>query len=266
MSDHLDIETLRTTGRQAGVVHPVNLPFLLEPPGEPKAAIILVHGLTATPREMLTLAEKLVAEGYCCYGVRLSGHGTTPEDLAVRRLEEWQQDVASGVDALRKIHQKVFGIGLSTGALLLLTEDSRRSLDAMALLSPFLKLRHRLAPFAGLLSRLIPFQERPLDSSVEPFYYRRRPLHAIGQVNRLRHQVKPLLGRVTTPTLVLLADDDPTIDSGSGIELFRRLGGEGKGLHVYRQTGVHVLSTPENPHFDDTCRRISTFLKRSLSR
>ena len=42
---------------------------------------LLIHGFTSTPAELRELGELLHKVGYTVLGVRLSGHGTTVEDL-----------------------------------------------------------------------------------------------------------------------------------------------------------------------------------------
>ena len=44
-----------------------------------KHGVILTHGFTGTPAEMLLLGRYLHAQGYTVLGIRLAGHGTTPE-------------------------------------------------------------------------------------------------------------------------------------------------------------------------------------------
>lgn len=262
MNHGVDIEKIRDTAQRGGVDNPDNLPFLIRPDTKARAGVILVHGLTATPWEMRIFAEKLVAEGYCCYGLLLPGHGTTAHDLASRDLREWKEAVFAGIQDLRTEFPLVFGVGMSTGGLLLLDSPGRQDLAGLVLLSPFLRLRHRLAPFTGLLRHLIRFQERPLSEEAARHYYRRRPLHAVHQLNRLCKDVSSQLKEVTTPILALGSKDDPTVSAESGLELFERLGSPDKELHTYDLHNIHVLSTEENPCLEDTLQRTRHFLRR----
>src|SRR5512145_2081224 len=103
--------------RDDGVRKTADLPFLTTPAAA-RAAVLLVHGFSATPWEMRPLAEALTQRGFACLAVRLPGHGTTPEDLATRRWEEWLAAVVTGYDRLALHFPRVYGAGLSTGALL----------------------------------------------------------------------------------------------------------------------------------------------------
>ncbi|HKK02145.1 MAG TPA: hypothetical protein VJ955_08260, partial [Desulfuromonadales bacterium] len=82
-----------TAARRAGVTLSANLPFLLFPKSAPKTGVLLVHGFSASPREMYGVGERLAEAGYVALGVRLPGHGTSPADLRTRRFEEWLQTV-----------------------------------------------------------------------------------------------------------------------------------------------------------------------------
>ena len=51
-------------------------PFLL--PGGSKG-VLLIHGFTGSPSEMILLGNYLYRQGYTVLGVRLAGHGKTVE-------------------------------------------------------------------------------------------------------------------------------------------------------------------------------------------
>ena len=104
--------------RDEHVAEAGNLPFFTAPP-RARAAALLVHGFTASPWEMRPVASDLEQRGYACLAVRLPGHGTTPGDLARRRWEEWDAAVTQAFDLLAERFGRVYGVGLSTGALLL---------------------------------------------------------------------------------------------------------------------------------------------------
>ncbi len=87
--------------RNAGVSHPENYPFLLTPTHSNQQGILLVHGFTATPREMRTLAEYLLKRNFTVLAIRLPGHGTTPEELASCQFEDWLPATESGSWSVR---------------------------------------------------------------------------------------------------------------------------------------------------------------------
>lgn len=241
---------------------PDNRPFLFEPKTPAQAAVLLVHGFTATPWEMRVFGEALAEAGLLAMGICLPGHGTTPEDLEGRRYEEWLDEVASGYQALRARHAHVFGVGMSTGALLLLALAERETFRGLVLLSPFLRLRHRLAPLVGILRFFWRFQKRQLSARLAAHYYHQRPLGGIYQIYRLIRRLRKTLGEIVTPSLILCAEGDPVIDPASAYELFRRLGSYPKEFHQFGPETPHVLTTHENPHWNETVERSLQFFRK----
>lgn len=231
--------------RSAGV-RDDDLPFFTPAPGA-TAAVLQVHGFSATPWEMRPLAAAVAQYGLASLAVRLPGHGTTPEDLAGQRWEDWYRSVLLGFDQLAGHFPRVYGAGLSTGTLLLLALARQRQPQGLVLLSPYLRLRHRLAPLAGWLRYLKPYQERSLSEEAANHYYMRRPLAGVHQINRLLRTLAPRLAEIAVPVLAIHGEGDETIDIDSGRELVERMGSK---IKVYERLGPeapHVLTGKGNP-------------------
>jgi len=241
------LEQMCLEARQEGVTRNDALPFLLEPRGGPLGGALLVHGFTATPWEMRLLAEGLANAGYLALAVRLPGHGTTPEDLASRTRHDWLGAVTAGYRLLQERGLPTFGVGMSTGGLLLGMLATEMPLVALTLLSPFLRLAHPLAPLAEVLKRWRPYQERALVAGSENHYYRRRPLAGVAEVQRLARELAPRLPQLSLPVLAIAAEGDETVDVASGLNLFGRLGSRHKEYHRFGPDAPHVLATAENP-------------------
>ena len=90
-------------------------PFLL--PGGSKG-VLLIHGFTGSPSEMILLGNYLYRQGYTVLGVRLAGHGTTVEEMANTNWHEWYHSACDGYHLLRGICSEISVIGLSMGGLL----------------------------------------------------------------------------------------------------------------------------------------------------
>lgn len=247
-----------------GVSHPDNLPFYLSPANPNGQAVLLIHGFGASPREMLPLGKSLLQENFTVYGVRLPGHGTTPEDLAERRAEEWLAATERGYQSLVEMNFSVSVAGLSTGALLALMLALQHHPNRLILLSPFFRLQHSLAPFAGLLSHLIAYQDKDISAAERPFYYQKRPLKGIAQINRLLKQLRGNLESITAPSLVLTSAGDATIAKGTAAKVYQQLGSNKKDFHCYGTEVPHVLTTAENPQQQDVLRRCVSFLEAAI--
>ncbi len=244
--DDLMAEDLRLA-RSEGVQDADNQPFFIDPAGA-TSAVLLVHGFTASPWEMRPLAEELQGRGFACLAVRLPGHGTSAKDLANRRWEDWLATVVRGYDLLSARFAYVYGAGLSTGSLLLLALARQRPLAGVVLLSPYLRLRHRLAPWARWLRYLRPYQFRPLAGAAARHYYPQRPLAGVHQINRLLRNLSASLADIDVPALAIHGEGDLVVDIDSGRRLVEQLGSTVK---VYERLGPeapHVLTGADNPH------------------
>jgi carboxylesterase len=237
---------IRHDSRNMGVVDPQDLPFMLCPPGA-ETAVLLVHGFTATPWEMRPLAEFLAEYGIASLAVRLPGHGTSPEDLADRCWEEWFSAVLDGYQILSKGFQSIHGMGMSTGCLLLLTLAKDNPIGGLVLFSPYLRVLHRLAPYAGWLRWIRPYHVKAADQGLNERYYNRRPVAGIHQINRLIQTVRSQLAHIFCPVLAFNGDGDQTVDVNSGRQLVDLLGSPVKIHAQYGPDVPHVLTSEENP-------------------
>jgi esterase/lipase len=88
--------------------------------GQPRNAIVLVHGLTDSPYFMKDIGEYFCTKmGFDVYIPLLRTHGLKePEDMKDASLKEWQKDVRFAVDKAKESDGKVSIGGLSTGGTL----------------------------------------------------------------------------------------------------------------------------------------------------
>ena len=98
-------------------VRPGNEPFLLENKNN-KQCVVLSHGFTASPWEVRELSEFLFARNINVYGVRVAGHGTSREDLASTKWEDWVNSFQDAYTSLSYMCDDVFVGGVSIGRLL----------------------------------------------------------------------------------------------------------------------------------------------------
>ncbi len=255
-----DCRTLRTEAQQQGVSDPDNQPFMLCPPGA-KAAALLVHGFTATPWEMRLLGEFLSEAGIASLAVRLPGHGTTPEDLADCRWQEWLNVVLNGYEILAKNYSSVYGMGMSTGCLLLLATAKTKPLKGLILFSPYLRVLHKLAPFAGWLRWVRPYQEKAAGGEESKRYYQRRPVAGMHQINLLIKAVRGVLTELSCPVLAFNGEGDQTVDIDSGREVVDAMKSAVKVYKRYGPEVPHVLTREENPCHKQMFAQTLKFMK-----
>lgn len=255
------VARMQSLARAEGVREAENLPFHIPAAAPRRGSLLMVHGFSASPWEVRQTAEELAAEGWETLAVRLPGHGSSSEELAKCTLEDWEAAVMAGYELLIPAGPPV-GLGVSTGALLLAQLATQRPLAGLILLSPFLRLRHRLAPWAGLLRHLRPYQEVEVPVRLQRYYYRRRPLAAIHQLNRLLQRLPQLLRQITIPALIVNGQGDQTIDLSSAQELAALIGSRESTVKLLGPEAPHVLITGENPQRGEVLLFIRNFLQR----
>ena len=238
-----------------------NKPFICRPKNPTgRTVALLVHGFTGSPWEMAPLALHLATNGITSVAVRLPGHGTSPEDLARRHYEEWVETVSNGQQFSKNEGDHQVAVGLSTGAMVAIAAHLSHQFDGLVLLSPFLKVRHRLAPFAGLLRHFIHYQKREITAEENLHYYDRRPMEGVHQLNRMIKSTKKHLMDIKVPTLVACSKGDKTVDPDSAIDLYNQLGSQNKELHEFGEEVPHVLTTAENPKQEEVFTLVSRFI------
>jgi len=217
-------------------------------PQKAKTAALLVHGFTGTPWEMRPLADFLAAAGIASLAVRLPGHGTTPEDLAGRRWQEWLHSVEHGYQVLSEEFTSVYGVGMSTGCLLLLAAAATERFSGLVLFSPYLRILHKLAPYAGWIRWLRPYYLKQSGEEFRIRYYDRKPVAGIYQINLLIKSLRRQLGEISCPVMAFSSEDDRTVDAMSSFELMSLLNSRVRIHHVYGPDVPHVLTLEGNPY------------------
>ncbi len=214
-----------------------------------KVSFLLIHGFSGTPLEMKSLGDFLRENGISSFAVRIAGHGTTPEDLAVNDEAAWYGSVSAGLDhVLGWGAEHVFVAGVSMGSLLAFDLAIRRGedLSGVVAISPAIK-------FGGILGKLVPFirrvkKYRRIDLSyIAELYdlprprYDREPLIAIERLIRYAKRIRRELSKVRVPTLILQAAADTTVDPRGAEIAFKKISSEVKELH-FIEGAPHVLT------------------------
>jgi carboxylesterase len=240
-------------------------------PGEGLSAL-LVHGLTGTPYEMRYLGERLAGAGIRALGVRLSGHGNGPEELAAATHNDWYGSVVAGLERLRSFGDPTVVIGLSAGAVLgsRLAADHAQAVAGLVMLSPAFVLPFwtRLAlrvlkPFDRLAEQV--FLRRPSsdihDGAAREVHpgTRLMPLSAAINLTELSSLTRPKLAKVVQPTLVIHSLSDHVCPYRPNIRLLNRRLGSNYKRTVSLTESFHVISVDDER--DRVAREILEFIR-----
>lgn len=202
------------------------------PPGA-----LLIHGFTATPECMQSLADPLRKAGYEVEVPLLPGHGTTADDLLKTRWEDWYQVVSKAFEKLQEKTGSVSVAGLSLGGLLGLKLASEHPVKKLALLATplFFKgfLARSILPILANtpLKDLYRYQRKWMGPAISDPWGKRHfksydemPIRSIWEIVRLQKEVKARLSTVTVPTLILHSPHDITAPYESMDELKKKIG------------------------------------------
>ena len=218
-----------------------------------RVGILLIHGLGGTPVELRFIAQGLARAGHTVYCCQLAGHCGTPEELRRSTWREWYASVEAAHDRLAEHCDVILAGGLSMGGILALRMAQNRpeSLHGLLLFAPTLKLDGWSMPWHSVFLQYV----RPLPIRLEielterdPYGLKdervRRivvasmqsgdsgaagvfstPMRSFAHFNALVAEVKPKLGQVRQPALIVHPREDDIASLKNAQYLQANLGG-----------------------------------------
>lgn len=218
-----------------------------------RVGVLLIHGLAGTPHEMRFVANGLTKMGYTVSCPKLPGHCGSEADLAAATWQQWYAACDKALDELRQTCDHVVAGGLSTGALLalLLAANRPNDVQSLALYAPTLEVNGWSIPWTAKLFKLVHhkwfanlmrFKDKAphgiKDARIRAFF-----LHALNGPDSsqaglactpggamlehrwLVNELRPKLGKITQPTLILHPRADDLADVSNAWELQRKMQG-----------------------------------------
>jgi len=249
-ADHGEFVTPANIAKLAPIPPESGRPALLRGHGSRSAVgILLIHGFSASPGEVLSLAKALNGQGFTVYVVRLRGHGTSPYDLQQRSWEDWYHSVQRGYAYLRTISDVQFVGGMSTGGALVLHlaahEPAIRGLFAVA--AP-IKLTNRAIHLAPIVKTVRGFVSSNPDNPNTN--YMAFPVQALHELLQFIGVYSKTLPDVKAPTLLIQSRGDNTVRPDSAQYIYDRLGAETKEL-IWKDSDRHVIVSDAFPEVHD---------------
>jgi carboxylesterase len=207
--------------------------------------VLVLHGFTGNPTAVRPLAGRLAAAGHRVELPRLPGHGTTWQDMATTRWDDWAGEAAAAFDRLGGRPRAIVGLSMGGTLGLHLAQQRPHDVAALVVINPAVTFRHRLRPALGLLKRVVPTFPGVGNDIARPgadeHPHPRVPLGAAASLFDAQDAVRARLDRVIAPTLVLTSRTDHTVDpADSGIVV--------RGLtaavteHVWLERSFHVAT------------------------
>jgi len=228
--------------------------------GRDDTAVLLLHGLTGTPVDMLYMKHALVAEGYKVSAPLLPGRGTKPSDMFNLCWEDWMTSALDAYDDLAREYENVVVGGLSAGATMTLDIALRRKPSAVVLCATALGMGNPIAYLAPYVYRVIKQVPSPasdlVDLNAGAKCYDPAPVRAVAELLHGIGLVRRRLGEIRCPALVAHA-----VTVRYARELAGALGGPVTTLYL-DGTG-HAITVDARRH--DVAEASIAFLRRAVT-
>jgi carboxylesterase len=189
--------------------------------------VLLCHGFTGSPQSLRPWAEHLADAGLTVSLPRLPGHGTTWQELAGTRWEDWYAEVDRAFDELRSGVDEIFVMGLSMGGCLALrlAELHGEDVSGLVLVNPSVTADTKLFLLAPVLKLMVP-SLKAIGSDIKKegaaeLAYDRTPVKAAATLPGLWKVTSQNLSQVTSPVLCFRSAEDHVVGPGS-LEVLRR--------------------------------------------
>ncbi|PON13620.1 hypothetical protein C2W62_33400 [Candidatus Entotheonella serta] len=257
-ADHAEFVTPATAAKLTPLAPEHSRPALLRGHGSNRAiGVLLLHGFSASPGEVMPLAKTLNGRGYTVYVVRLRGHGTSPYDLQQRSWQDWYDSVQRGYAYLRTITDVQFVGGMSTGGglALYLSVHEPTVCGVFAVAAP-IRLTNRAIHLAPIVKTVRGFvNSNPGNPHTN---YLAFPVQALQELLQFISAYSKTLQDVTVPTLLIQAQGDTTVRPDSAQYIYDELGTETKEL-IWKDANQHVIVSDAFPDVHDD---VLTFLQQ----
>ena len=217
--------------------------------------VLLIHGFTGSPAELLLLGNFLNRAGYTVLGVRLAGHGTNELNLMQMTNEDWLNSVLDGYEILSGLCEKIFVVGHSMGGLLTLKLSYLRRVDKMVTLAAPMFIDKNLPlndlPPRSECKELYFLHPRKILQNVPPAVnkvYKKMPYVSIHELLNLLEEVKNLLPKITAPILIMHGENDHTATPYSATFIEKNISSTDK-KKIFVPNCGHLLPLEDRRYF-----------------
>lgn len=189
--------------------------------------VLLCHGFTGSPQSLRPWAQYLADAGLTVSLPRLPGHGTTWQEMARTRWEDWYAEVDRSFDEMRAATSEIFVMGLSMGACLALrlAELRGQSVGGLVLVNPSVTAESKLFLLAPALKLFVPSLKGVANdikkAGSTELGYDRVPVRAAATLPALWRLTQEHLGEIEQPVLVYRSPEDH-VCGPANLEILRR--------------------------------------------
>ena len=240
------------------------------PEGEPKAILVIVHGLAEHSGRYMNVVNHLVPSGYAVYGIDHIGHGKSDGKRGyVERFEDYTKVLKNYFNMIEKLQpgKPIFLIGHSMGGLISAAYllNHQDELSGAILSGPGIKMSDNISKAtilaAKLFSVLMPkLGIKQLDSNGvssdpavvdaynnDPLVYTGKATARLGaELIKTMQHVTQQAAKIKLPIMIVQGSDDKLVDPGGAQFLYDLVASKDKTIKIYKGFYHEVFNEPEH--------------------
>ena len=229
--------------------------------------VLVIHGFTGSTQSMRLYAYGLHEQGYTVSMPCLTGHGTTPEEMAKATDAEWKDDVIRAFKELQSKVKNVYVAGLSMGGALTLFLAENFDVAAIATVNA---ASMNVAAFEAMsLDPKTPNFIPGIGSDIKKpgmkeWAYDRTPKAAITPLITLCKEVDRNLAKIVAPAIVFSSNEDHVVPPEHSRNIINKISSRDKKL-VRLSESYHVATLDNDlPEIIDATARFFSEHKSAL--
>ena len=235
---------------------------------DPKANVLLVHGLGEHSGRYQHVGEYFAEAGYNVYSGDLTGHGQSEGERGhVLSVDEYIQDI-QGILYRIDNDKPIFLLGHDLGGLLVLYYGvfvENDNVQGIIALSPYIREKKPISSmkqaFVGVVNKLSPDSQLtngidPVDLShdekVVEAFINDELNHSnitVGWYSAMKKAIRSLMENAHDfkyPCLIIQAEDDLIVDPYGASDVFSKIGFEDKDFEMLSDMYHEVLNEPDH--------------------
>ena len=240
------------------------------PGDEPRAVLLIVHGLAEHSGRYMNVVNHFVPLGYAVYGIDYLGHGKSDGPrVYVKEFNDYIDTLSVYVDMVRKWQpgKPSFLLGHSMGALVsaIFLLDHQDELTGAILSGPSVKAPSNTSPITigmvRFLSILLPkigvlqLEAKGVSRDpavvqayvIDPLVYTRKTTARLAhEILKAMQRVTAEASKITLPVLIVQGSADRLVDPDSARMLHDTVGSVDKTIKIYDGLYHEVFNEPEH--------------------
>lgn len=239
------------------------------PDKDPKAVLLLVHGLAEHIGRYTNVVNYFQPRGYSLYGFDQRGHGKSQGLKGyVERFSYYRDDTKTFFDMVRRENsdKKIFMIGHSMGGLIAVDYATRyqEGLAGLVVSAPLLQVGSSVSPAAIVVAKILSvitpkMGVAVLDASAiskdkavvdayvnDPLVYRGKTTARLGvELINIQQKLPEQFAIITLPILIMYGSEDKLCNPEGSKMLYQMVGSKDKTLHAYDGLYHEIFNEPE---------------------